>query len=175
MPKKRYMVDLTPEERTELLGLLNCGVAPARRLSRARILLLADEGRSDREIARTLHSSRPTVERLRKRFVEGGLQWALNDRPRPGAPRTLSGREEAMLVALACSSPPEGRKCWTMQLLADRLVAIKVVESISDETVRRCLKKRNQALAEGAVVHPERGSRVRLLHGRPAGSVRGAV
>jgi len=157
MPKKRYVVDLTPEERTELLGLLNRGSAPARRLARARVLLLADEDRSDQEIARVLHSSRPTVERLRKRFVEGGLEWALKDRPRPGAPRRLSGRDEAMLVALACSHPPEGRKCWTMQLLADRLVAIEVVESVSDETVRRCLKKRNEALAEGAVVHSERG------------------
>jgi transposase len=167
MPKKRYVVDLTPEERSELLGWLNRGSAPARRLTRARALLLANEGRTDKEIAQALHLSRPTVERLRKRFVDGGLEWALKDRPRTGAPRKLSGRDEAMLVATACSDAPEGRTRWTMQLLADRLVEMALVESISDETVRRCLKKRLEAVAEGAVVHPQRGSRVRLPHGRP--------
>jgi transposase len=154
MPKKLYVVDLTPEERADLLGLLKRGSAPARRLMRARVLLLADEGRTDEDISEALHTSRPTVERLRKRFVDGGLEWALSDRPRTGAPRKLSGRDEAMLVALACSDPPEGRVCWTMQLLADRLVSLEVTESVSDETVRRCLKKRIEALAEGAVVHP---------------------
>jgi transposase len=154
MPKKLYVVDLTPAERADLLGLLKRGSAPARRLTRARVLLLADEGRTDEDISEALHTSRPTVERLRKRFVDGGLEWALSDRPRTGAPRKLSGRDEAMLVALACSDPPEGRVCWTMQLLADRLVSLEVTESVSDETVRRCLKKRIEALAEGAVVHP---------------------
>jgi transposase len=175
MPKKLYVVDLTPEERDELLSLVKRGRSPARTLTRARMLLLADEGRTDEDISEALHASRPTVERVRKRFVEGGLQWTLIDRPRKGAPRKLSGRDEAMLVALACSTPPDGRTTWTMQMLADRLVSIEVIESISDETVRRVLKKRVEALAEGAVVHPERGSRVRLPHGRPAGPVRGAV
>jgi transposase len=137
MPKKLYVVDLTSEERAELLGSLNRGNGPARRLTRSRALLLADEGRTDEAIAEALHISRPTVERLRKRFVDGGLEWALKDRPRKGAPRKLSGRDEALLVATACSDAPEGRAGWTMQLLADRLVEIKVVESISDETVRR--------------------------------------
>lgn len=158
MPKKLYVVDLTPEERAELLSRLNRGSAPARKLTRARALLLADEGRTDEVIAEALHISRPTVERLRKRFVNSGLEWALKDDPRRGAPRKLSGRHEALLVATACSAAPEGRTRWTMQLLADRLVEINVVESISDETVRRCLKKRLEALAEGAVVHSERRS-----------------
>lgn len=158
MPKKLYVVDLTPEERAELLSRLNRGSAPARKLTRARALLLADEGRTDEVIAEALHISRPTVERLRKRFVNSGLEWALKDDPRRGAPRKLSGRDEALLVATACSAAPEGRTRWTMQLLADRLVEINVVESISDETVRRCLKKRLEALAEGAVVHSERRS-----------------
>jgi transposase len=171
MPKKLYVVDLTPEERAELLGSLNRGNAPARRLTRSRALLLADEGRTDEAIAEALHISRPTVERLRKRFVDGGLEWALKDKPRKGAPRKLSGRDEALLVATACSDAPEGRTGWTMQLLADRLVETKVVESISDETVRRILKKRLEALAEGTVVHSKRGSRVRLPHGRRAGSL----
>lgn len=158
MPKKRYVVDLTPEERDSLLAMVKRGSASARKLTRARVLLLADEGRKDEEIAAALHSSRPTVERVRRRFVDGGLGYALNDRSRSGAPRKLSGRDEAMLVALACSAPPEGRTSWTMQLLADRLVSIEVIECISDETVRRVLKKRVEAVAEGAVVHPERRS-----------------
>ena len=175
MPKKRYVVNLTADERTELLGCLNRGKASARRLTRARALLLADEGRTDEEIAGALHIGRATVERLRKRFVDVGVKGALNDLPRKGAPRKLSGRDEALLVATACSDAPDGRTRWTMQLLADRLVELNVVESISDETVRRCLKKRNKAVAEGAVVHSQRGRRVRLPHGRRAGSLRGAV
>ncbi len=175
MPRKLYVVDLTPEERAELLGFVNRGKASARRLTRARALLLADEGRTDVEIAEVLHISRPTVERLRKRFVDEGLEQALKDRPRTGGPRRLSGRDEALLVATACSEAPEGRTRWTMQLLADRLVELEVVKSISDETVRRCLKKRSEALAEGAVVHSQGRKRVRLAHGRPAGPVRGSV
>jgi transposase len=158
MPKKRYVVDLTPEERDSLLAMVKRGSASARKLARARVLLLADEGRKDEEIHAALHVSRPTVERVRKRFVDGGIEHALNDRSRSGAPRRLSGRDEAMLVALACSEPPEGRTTWTMQFLADRLVSIEVAERISDETVRRVLKKRAEAVAEGAVVHPERRS-----------------
>jgi transposase len=81
------------------------------------------------------------VERIRQRFVEDGLEAALSERPRPGGQRKLAGTQEAFLIALACSTPPEGRTCWTMQLLADRLVELQVVEAISDETVRRTLKK----------------------------------
>ena len=82
-----------------------------------------------------------TVHRTRQRFVEGGLAWALNERPRPGGRRTLDGKQEALLVAWACSTPPGGRKAWTMHLLADRLMTLQVVDTISDETVRRTLKK----------------------------------
>ena len=81
------------------------------------------------------------MERIRQRFVEDGLEAALSERPRPGGQRKLAGKQEAFLSALACSTPPEGRTCWPMQLLADRLVALQVVEAISDETVRRTLKK----------------------------------
>jgi transposase len=81
------------------------------------------------------------VERIRKRFVEEGLEAALTERPRPGGQRKLDGKQEAFLIALACSTPPEGRICWTMQLLANRLVALRIVDAISDETVRRTLKK----------------------------------
>jgi transposase len=138
---KKYLVDLTLEERSELKALLQGGKAGVRRLYRARVLLLADEGATDEEIARALHLGTSTVERTRRRFVEGGLERALNDRPRPGKPRLLNGKQEAFLVALACSDPPEGRERWTMQLLADRLIELRIVESITDETVRRLLKK----------------------------------
>ena len=117
------------------------GKVSARKLTRAHILLQANAGVSDKAIAAALHIGIATVERIRKRFVEEGLDAALSERPRPGGQRKLEGKQEAFLIALACSTPPEGRQCWTMQLLADRLVAVQVVEAISDETVRRTLKK----------------------------------
>ena len=140
---KRYVVDLCDGERTHLLSLLQGGNHRARKLSRARILLLASEGRTDREIAGALHLGLATVERTRKRFVEEGLEAALAEKPRPGAVRKLDGKQEAFLIALACSAPPEGREEWTMQLLAERMVTLGVVESLSDETVRRRLKQTN--------------------------------
>jgi transposase len=139
---KRYKVTLSDDEQQELLTLIRKGVHRARTLARARILLAAAEGATDRDIAARLQVGIATVERTRKRFVEGGLTWALNEAPRPGAKRKLDGKQEAYLVALACSSPPDGRQRWTLQLLADRLVKLAVVDTISDETVRRTLKKR---------------------------------
>jgi transposase len=96
---------------------------------------------SDEKIAAALHVHRVTVERIRRRFVEGGLEQALNEQPRLGGRPKLDDKQEAMLVALACSQAPEGRSRWTLQLLADRLVELDVVDAISDETVRRTLKK----------------------------------
>lgn len=136
-----YHVTLTEEERESLLKLIRTGKPSARKVNRARILLLADEGKPDREIQAALHTSRSTIERTRKRFVEGNLDGALNEKPRSGAPRKLDGKQEAYLVALACSPPPSGRVRWTLQLLADRLVQLGVVEEISGETVRLRLKK----------------------------------
>src|SRR5215203_4566122 len=138
---KKYVVDLSEEEREQLEVVTAKGTSKARRLRRAHILLLADEGLLDREIARAISAAVTTVERTRKRFVEEGLEAALSERPRPGARRKLDGRQEAYLVALACSDPPEGTKYWSMQLLADRLVEVGKVEEISDETVRRTLKR----------------------------------
>lgn len=138
---KKYIVDLTDAERTDLRKLLQSGKTRARRMYRARILLLADEGRTDEEIVRALHVGRSTVERTRMRFVEGGVERALTERPRPGKARLLNGKQEAYLVALACSDAPEGRARWTMQLLADRLIELRIVDSITDETVRKLLKK----------------------------------
>ena len=116
--RKRFIVDLTHEELASLAGLLRKGVAPARNLTRARILLLADDGGSDQAIAAALHVHPATVERTRRRFVEGNLERALTEKPRPGGRAKLDGRQEAFLIALACSQAPEGRSRWTMQLLA---------------------------------------------------------
>jgi transposase len=141
MPKKTYIVDLREEERTYLLDLIQKGKHSARKLNRARILLLADEGKTDREITEALHTGSATVQRTRQRFVEGNVDGALNERPRPGAQKKLDEKGEAVLETLADSKPPDGRKRWTLQLLADRLVALKVVDSISLETVRQEVKK----------------------------------
>ena len=138
---KIYIVDLTAAERKQLLELTSHGQTAARKLKRAQILLLADEGRKDEAIAAVLHVGRATVERIRKRFVLEGLEAALSERPRPGGQRKLGPKGEAVLAQLAKSEPPEGRKRWTMELLAKRLVELKVVENISDETVRKVLKK----------------------------------
>ncbi|MBI4521016.1 MAG: IS630 family transposase [Gemmatimonadetes bacterium] len=138
---KKYIVKLAPEERAQLRELLRGGKARVRRLNRARILVLADEGRIDEDIARTLHVGKSTVERTRRRLVEGGLEFALSERPRPGKAAKLNGKQQAFLVALACSDPPEGRTRWTLRLLADRLVELRVVPTIAHETVRQSPKK----------------------------------
>ncbi len=141
MRKKVYVVEVTQDERQQLQAVIRGGTAKARMVNRAQILLHAEEGKADQEIASALHTSESTVGRIRKRFVEDGLHGALHEVVRPGGTRKLNGVQEAHLVALACSDPPQGRGEWTMQLLADRLVTLGVVETISDETVRRTLKR----------------------------------
>jgi transposase len=140
MPKKKYIVDLTAEERTVLEQLLQKGKSSARKLTRARILLHADEGETDEEIATALRVGVATVERTRQRFVEANLE-ALNDRPRPGGQCKLSGKQEAHLIAVACTPAPHGHTRWTLQLLADQVVALGFAQSIARETVRQVLKK----------------------------------
>ena len=147
MPKKIYIVDLTEEERTQLLDFIKSGKHSARKLNRARILLLAGEGKADSEIAEALHTGSATVQRTRQRFVEGNLEGALNERPRPGGQKKLAEKAGALLETLAHSKPPAGRKRWTLQLLADRLVQLNVVDSVSYETVRQALKKSGLSLA----------------------------
>ncbi len=142
---KTYVVTLTDEQRAHVLALLKKGAAKARMLTRARILLFSAEGKTDRLIADLLQVTPETVRNVRKRFATEGLEAALQERPRPGAQPKLDSKQEALLVALACSAPPEGREHWTMHLLADRLVELEVVESISDEPVRRVLKKTNSS------------------------------
>jgi transposase len=138
---KKYFVELTPRERLDLEALTRRGTARARQIKRAMILLGAAEGEKDELIAARVRVHVNTVASVRRRFAEEGLAKALNERPRPGNPRRLDGRQEAHLIALACSDPPEGRDKWTMQLLANRLVELKIVESVSDDTVWRTLKR----------------------------------
>ena len=138
---KRYRVALTEEERERLGALTRKGTASARMVRRAQTLLLADEGRTDEAIASALHVGVSTVERTRRRCVEEGPDAALTERPRPGARPKLGPKERAFVVALACTKPPEGRKRWTMQLLADRVVELQVVPDITDEAIRLLLKR----------------------------------
>ncbi len=141
MPRKKYLINLSAEEQQHLTDLTRKGSVKARQFKRAMILLKADEGLTDAQIMAAINVSRPCVERIRKRFVEGGLERALNEDPRPGQRRKLDGRGEAQLIATACSQAPEGHDHWTIRLLAGRLVELGVVDSISHETVRLTLKK----------------------------------
>jgi transposase len=135
----RYRVELSQTERAELTALLSRGKHPARKLKRAQILLAADAGASDDEIARSVGAGGSAVYRTKQRFVLGNLSAALSEQPRPGASRKLTGKEEALLVATACSKPPQGRARWTLELLAGELVRLTEHASLSRETVRRRL------------------------------------
>jgi len=141
MPAKKHLVKLESDERTQLLDMTSKGTMGARKMKRAQILLKADEGWKDESIIQALNTSRSTVERTRKRFVEGGLDKALNEGPRPGQRVKLDGKAEAHLVALTCSDAPGGREHWPLRLLANKLVELGVVESVSHETIRQTLKK----------------------------------
>lgn len=139
--RKKYRLVLTDEEREQLTAFTRKGVASARELRRARILLLAASGHADTRIAEAVGCCAETVARTRRRCAQEGVAAALHDRTRPGGIPLLDDGAETVLIALACTDGPAGRGTWTMQLLADRLVALGVVEQISDETVRRTLKK----------------------------------
>lgn len=149
---KRYRVTLTAEERQDLHKLVSVGKAAARKLMRARVLLLADQaeggpGKSDAEIAEAAICGRATVERVRKQFVEEGLEAVLQPKPSTRVyERKMDGRTEAHLIAVACGAPPKGRARWTLRLLSDQMVVLGHVESLSHETVRRTLKKTNLSL-----------------------------
>jgi len=145
--KKKYPVILSETEREELKSLIAAGTAPARKLTHARILLKADQSAEgaawvDEKVAEAVEVSQPTVSRVRKQYSEEGLEAALNRRP-PNREyyHKLDGEQEAHLLALACSQPPEGRARWSLRLLANKLVELEVVEEVSFQTVRRILKK----------------------------------
>ena len=146
----KYHVHLTQENRQELEALIHSGESSARTQTRARILLLTDESqkkkKGTKEIASALLCSMPTIIAVRKKFVAGGLENALYDKARPGAKPKITGEIEAQLTMLACSAPPEGRVRWTLQLLADKLVELKLLDRISDVAVMKRLKKMNLSL-----------------------------
>lgn len=156
MWKKTWRVNLTDTERRWLLDLIAAGQAPARKLAHARILLKAEErpsgpGWSDRAIAEALEVSRPTVGRVRKRYVTEGRDAALNHRaPTTHRPRRLDGRQEAHLIALVCGEPPSGHGRWTLRLLADTLVELEYVDAVSYQTIRRTLKKTHSSPGSGS-------------------------
>ncbi len=150
MPAKQYRVFLNGKKRNELKRIVNTGTNKARTINRARILLLSDEsprgkkegmGKTDKEIIGSLGLSARTVASTRQRYVEEGIVGTLKDKPRSGRPREFTGREEAKLTLIACSEPPEGRSRWSVRLLADKMVELEVVDSISRESVRKYLKK----------------------------------
>ena len=149
---KKYRVALAEEAQPELKGLVSRGRAAAYRQTHARILLLCDENQAngpmkDEEIARALQVGTATVERVRRRCVDEGLEKALGRKVQLNRrPQKLDGHDEAQLIALACSQPPEGRASWTLQLLADRLVECEIVDRISTETVRQTLQKTHSSL-----------------------------
>jgi transposase len=146
MPAKKYRVFLNGKKRSTLKRIVNTGTEKARKLTRARILLLADESphgpsKRDKEIAEALGICANTVGLTRQHFTEGGIEGSLNEKPRSGRPREFTGREEAKLTLIACSEPPEGRNRWSVRLLTEKLVELDVVDSISRESVRKYLKK----------------------------------
>jgi transposase len=143
MPAKRYRVSLTERDREQLLNIARRGKSSARKVKRSLILCKADEGLSDQQIAEALLVGASTVSRVRRRFVEEGLESALNERARPGQRRKLDGKQEAHLVAVACSQAPAGHAHWTLRLLADKVVELELADSIAPETVRQVLKKTN--------------------------------
>jgi transposase len=149
---KKYKVTLTAEERNSLQELIAAGKAAAKKRLHARVLLKTDESPggpawTDARIAEALEVHPSMVERLRERFVEQGLEAALGRKKqdRPSRQRTLDGKAEARLIALACSDPPQGRARWTLRLLADKLIELEIVETVCTETIRRTLKKTNSS------------------------------
>jgi transposase len=141
MSKKKFVLALSAQDRQRLIHFVNTGVHAARAIKRARIVLFAEAGYADPAIAEEVGVCLATVFNTRRRFCQNGLDAILTEKPRPGQPRRLDGRQEATLTAITCSTPPDGRQRWTMELLADRLVHLHVVETISDSTVQRVLKK----------------------------------
>jgi len=141
--KIKDQVKLKPKERKLLKQFISKGSEKARKITRCRILLLANEGKTDTQIIEALKVARNTIRTVRFRYVREGLESAINEQPRPGAPKKFTGRQKAKITAIACSEPPEGRNRWTLRLLADKVVELKMVDSISHQTVKRILKKTN--------------------------------
>ncbi len=176
---KHTKIELTDEQRAELEGLLHKGHLSARTNTRARILLLSDRSqgqkRTDKEVAEAVMCSQKTVANVRRRFLAGGLQSALHDKERPGRVGKLTGEVEAKLTMLACSQPPEGAVRWTLRLLADKMVELGYVDSISHVSVHERLKKQTAAVESEVLVHWQAVRAVRCQDGRRAGSLSAAI
>jgi transposase len=145
MSQKSHKVKLNEEERLYLQKIVQSGKDKARKITRCRILLLADEakGKTDKEIAEALNVCLATIFYVRRRYAQGGLERAINEQARPGQPPKFRGKPAARITALACSKPPQGRARWTLRLLADRIVELDIVKSISHQSVSNILKKTN--------------------------------
>jgi transposase len=141
MSQKKHCVTLTAEECQQLQRILDTGRHTAQQRKRAKVLLLAQAGKSDPIIAHEAEVGLSSVYVIRRRYCEEGIQACLTENPRPGRPHAMSGGDEAALTALVCSTPPDGRVCWTHRLLADRLVALELIDNIAHTTVGRLLKK----------------------------------
>jgi transposase len=137
----KNQVKLKPKERKELRQLISKGTEKARKITRCRILLMVHKGQTDTRIIKTLEIARNTVRTVRSRYIQDGLEAAINEQPRPGAPNKFTGRQRAKITAIACSKPPEGRSRWTLRLIADKVVELKMADDISHQTVKRILKK----------------------------------
>jgi len=144
--KVKNQVKLDPKERELLKQLVSKGSEKARKITRSRILLLADDGKSDTQIIDALSISRNTIRTVRSRYVREGLEAAINEHPRPGAPEKFSGRQKAKITVIACSKPPEGCNRWTLRLISDKVVELGITDEISYKTVERILKKTNLSL-----------------------------
>jgi len=152
MPKNKYHVRLSPDERNTLIDIVSKGSAPAKAIMHANILLTADENnasgrKSEREIAEIFHVNQQTVHTIRRRYSEKGLDAAIGRKKRetPPVKPKITGDVEAKIIALSCGAPPKGRSKWSLRLLADKSVELKYIDSISHEAVGRLLKKRTQA------------------------------
>jgi len=143
---KVKVLKLEPKDQKELKKLTKSGALKSRKLNRCRILLLAAQGKSKKAIAEILNMSQVTVIETCKRYKEGGLSNSLNEKPRPGAPSIFSGKQKAKITALACSTAPKGSARWSLRLLADKAVELKIVENISHWSIREVLKKTNSNL-----------------------------
>lgn len=144
--KVKNQVKLKPKERKGLKQLISKGTEKVRKITRCRILLMAHEGKTDTHIMETLEVARNTIRTVRARYVHEDLEAAINEQPRPGAPKKFTGRQRAKITAIACSKPPEGRSRWTLRLIADKVVELEMADDISHQTVKRILKKTNLSL-----------------------------
>lgn len=176
---KPILVKLSADERMILDRMVRTGSDSARVIARARILLLADRSggqeRDDGQVADAVMVHPQTVYNVRRRYARAGLDAAIYERPRPGAVPKVTGDVEAQLVVLACSEPPDGYDRWTLQLLADRLVELEVIDSISPVTVHRRLKKRSKTLASKLLVHRQSKRLLRRQDGGRAGRIQASL